>query len=211
MFGTCHWWAISPDHPWTHLVRRIQQQVGSHAHVPHITICTHSTVELPVPVSPLKFECEASVTQTKATTTEGTLWCLQIPVNNDAHLSVAYRWQEPFTSQEVAIVSQMCVALPCFCCTTFQHQVWECNRAPQTWTRSRPPAPPAVKPEDASLLLVIQSGDLGDIARFLQRRPISPTPEHWSMTRGNPQLLYLLEKHRRRLLWQRLLSLKCGP
>ena len=136
MFGTCHWWAISPVHPWTHFIHRIQKRVGSFAHVPHITICTNSTVDFPVPTSPLNFECDATVTQTNAITPEGTLWCLEIPIRHcEAHLTVAYRWQESFTSQEVAIVEQMCVALPCFSCTYFQHQVWECNRDPQTWTR----------------------------------------------------------------------------
>ena len=143
MFGTCHWWAITPVHPWVRTIKRIQNKLKVFEHVPHITICTNSSIETEIPEFSGKFECTVKVTQTLTEAKEGTLWALEIPVSGfqrpdgeSLHLALAYRWNKPFTQQEIVIVSKMCVSMQCFNCTFFEHQVWECNCAPDTWVRT---------------------------------------------------------------------------
>jgi len=57
------------------------------------------------------------------------------------------------------------------------------------------------------LLAAIKSQDLRSVRRFLKccEKPLSP--KYIVATRGNPQLLYLFNTHRRRLLWKTLLQL----
>ena len=140
MFGICHWWAISPIHPWARTIFRIQRELGVFKHRPHITICTNSTLDAAIPQPPEKFFCITNVTQTSTESIEGSLWALEIPITGierpdkqPLHLTLAYRWNDPFSPQEINKTSRMCASMFGFQCTLFEHQIWECNREPETW------------------------------------------------------------------------------
>jgi len=142
MFGICHWWAISPEHPWSKIIYKIQKCVSDNvcSFKPHITICTNSTIDFPLDSIPEKFFCITKVSQTVTESTEGTLWCLEIPIQNykrpdgePAHISLAYKWNKPFTPEDVQTASRMCKPMFGFKCSLFEHQTWVCNREPNTW------------------------------------------------------------------------------
>lgn len=144
MFGICHWWAISPIHPWSKIIRQVQTSVSDNdcKFNPHITICTNSSIDFKIDNVPNVFFCKMKISHTLTESTQGTLWCLEIPIENyerpdgeAAHISLAYKWNEPFSFEDIEIVRSICKPMTAFQCRLFDHQIWECNLEPSTWKR----------------------------------------------------------------------------
>lgn len=142
MFGICHWLVISPSHPWAKIIQHIQKRLDVYNHTPHITICTHSNLTFDPPVATVPLGCTANVSQSSGKIGQDTLHCLEIPVapytrpdEKTAHLTLVYRWNKQFTVKEIEIAAEMCLPMPQASCQLLEHQVWECNGAPETWKR----------------------------------------------------------------------------
>ena len=199
MFGHCHWWTIPERHPWRRRIRQIQQALSVFEHVPHVTIRTRALSTYTPPPPPQTLTCGVDVSATRTVSTRGTLWALEIPIDGferadgePSHLSVAYRWNQGFSPNEVRIVSNLVRAMARHECTRVAHQEWFCNGPPATWRRV------------TALIDAVARGDIRHVRLLLRAQQTPPSRAVYDAANGNPQMLYLLDACARRIARERL-------
>ena len=112
-FGYCVWWKLHATHPLVHISRQLQQTTPLPFFEPHVSVRTRLWFvpqEIPHPSStPLTIErtglrLSSEVLRSWNNTT---FYSLEVPVvpiwplPRNAHLSLAYRLDRPFTSSEL--------------------------------------------------------------------------------------------------------------
>ena len=115
-FGICLWWTISKAHPLAKVQRQVTRTFGTPAFDAHISVRTRLPVvpqEYPFPKSPISVERRVYRTQERILSWDADFYALEVPVTpvwplpRSAHVSLAYRFDRPFTDKEVALAEGM--------------------------------------------------------------------------------------------------------
>lgn len=115
-YGFCVWWRLKPNHPISIVSKELSKRLNTPLFDTHISVRTKLTMvpsELPYPEETIKAKLPLRVTSEYLSSWGKTLFALELPVEytyplpRNAHISLAYRFNNGFTKEEIDMAEQM--------------------------------------------------------------------------------------------------------